>query len=479
MQQPNQKQAMADSEVLLAGIGVIFLVVVVYYMIMQQIPAINAFIGALAWAHTWIFAKLGLHFPSLVSTPFLGPWLFKPAIWSNLFLEQGNFAYMNGEQRNLVLIASGRTALIYYGWLIVLLIPASRNLRVDLKYRTLHTLESLIWWHSGEWVTSRVARHVDPRKFTDVSPRMLASAGAKALARKTKGDMPSGLVSVGAVSLSPGAWARSLRPEEYLLSTGATVDIDTISQAQAGEIEDERVYECRANWERLDLDVVGDLFASQLRTPWQGAKKLRPHLRALFAVMAQFYAYDVKGGNKLLERVALVADGCQVKPGKMDEAIAAEKDLLKTIDKIIDSKPGRKLEALANGRHAYVESAMPTLLAAARKDRGVLACASFTWLKAQDRLMWYILNAVGNEAINVEAAGAHAHNRSEIQIGKKLVRPAVYQASRALLEDYLDLTEERIVVRHQREERRRKFGTQLDMTLSEVRQRLDQEGSEK
>lgn len=474
-----QTQGMDDSEALMAVLGVIVLVVVAYFLLKRQIPVYNAFVGAMAWLHTWPFAKAALHFPELIQIPVIGPWLFKPAAWTNLFLEQGNFAYMNAEQRHLVLVASGRTALFYYGWLVVLLTFSSRGFRVDRKYRSLHSLETMIWFQSENWVTSRVTRHINPSKLKDVTPRRLAIPAAKAMRKMHGAQKPSMMIEPGPVSLSPGRWSRSMRPEEYLIANGASVDPEQIERAEKMGLESEAEFESRSCWERLDIDMLDELLAAQLRAPWTGAKDLNPFMRGLFAAMALFYAYDIKRGNALFERLALVADGIQAKSGAMSAAIAAEDGLLTEIDTIIAGKEGQKFEELANGRHAYVESAMPVLLANARKGRGVIAPASFIWLKGQDRLMWYILSAVGNEAVNVEASGAHAHSRAEEQTGKKILRPAVYQASRAILEDYLDMTPERIEKRHRRIEERRKTGEQVDMTLADVISRLsaDEEAS--
>ncbi|WP_375263724.1 hypothetical protein, partial [Palleronia sp.] len=67
-----------------------------------------------------------------------------------------------------------------------------------------------------------------------------------------------------------------------------------------------------------------------------------------------------------------------------------------------------------------------------------------------------------------EAAGALAHNRAEAQIGRPIARPAVYQAARALLEDYLDITPERVQARRMKEERSRDPAKQLELMRAEI-----------
>ena len=61
----------------------------------------------------------------------------------------------------------------------------------------------------------------------------------------------------------------------------------------------------------------------------------------------------------------------------------------------------------------------------ARKKSGVLATAEFNWLRAQDRRLYYALNALGRRSFFVEASGAITHWRMECQAGKALQKPAI------------------------------------------------------
>ena len=148
----------------------------------------------------------------------------------------------------------------------------------------------------------------------------------------------------------------------------------------------------------------------------------------------------------------------------MDEAILARSRFLARIEGILGGPPGCRMLEIAN-RHAWQETAFPAMLSVARKDRGVLPSAAFIWLKSEDRPLWYILNNVGSEATMVEAAGAMSHFRAELQIGKPIRRPAVRQAARALLEDYLDLTPQRVAARRRREELGRSAGEEIDIAF--------------
>lgn len=62
------------------------------------------------------------------------------------------------------------------------------------------------------------------------------------------------------------------------------------------------------------------------------------------------------------------------------------------------------------------------LLEYARR-RGVVSTASFGWVKAFDRTLWYALNQTGRRVCSVEAAGAWSHFYAEAAIGRTLEDP--------------------------------------------------------
>lgn len=461
MSRPSQSPEGQDEETLKVAIALMITAVVIIALIASQRPWINAVIGSITLIHVIPFAETVRYVPAVLDIPFLGSWLFEMSALAHDFLLPGGFSDMNNAQLNSTLIAGGRAALIIYGPALVWILLRGRDFRVDRIYRQIHSLESMIKVQSDIWMTSRMALHVNPLKEAEVDARGIATRvrarldGLEAL--------PGEALPRQGVALKPGTWGRSLRPEEWLMTNGLVFDREaherlTTSHAMSRDVD----YEFREKWEEIDLESLSEVLASQLRTPWTGPADLKPSLRALFAVMALFYDYDVEGGNRILSDLGVLAGAVGGKPGKMDAAIEAEDGLLPRIDKIIAGKSGKKLLALGE-MHAWLESAFPTFLTAARKDRGVLPAPAFLWLKAEDRLLWYILDNVGNEAIMIEAAGAIAHSRAEAQIGKPIRRPAVYQAARSLREDYLDLTEDRLRSRKAKAVRTRSPGQQVDL----------------
>lgn len=423
----------------------LFILAVLAWRYLQ--PEINVVSGTVAWIHIYPYAMAARTFPVLETIPFLGEHLFRYAHDGLIFLEYGGYAGMTPEQRATLLTIAGRCGLPIY--LPVLLIAGTlgRSFRPDVVYKAGHTLETMIRAQSEHWLTSRVSRHVNPLRIPEVSAISL-SKGVLARQRKMKPSEEVGhLVSLEAPPEKQGSWQRSLRPEEWLLKMGMCFSEEhTLAAEKKGWEYPNRLLEARETWPDTDIDSLSELLSSQLRTPWSGYAALRPSHQAICAVMASFYGFDISGGNALLNDLGAVHDAIGAKPGAMDAAILAEEGLMDRIRKVLDGKPGKSLKEIAD-QHAWVESAFPAMLTVSRKDRGVLPAAAFLWLKAEDRLLWYILDSVGSDAIMIEAAGAMAHFKAESQIGLPIRRPSVFQAARALREDYLDVTEARIKMR--------------------------------
>lgn len=466
MSQPAQ-QGQSDDEGLKLAVIFLILALIVVAIIAALRNETNAVIGAVSWVHVAPFAYAADAAPWLTRIPFLGEWLFQPAVMVEGFLSKGGFAYLDVtesglSERNLVLMAAGRAACLIYGPLYAIILFRGSEFRPDHLYRRRHDLESMISVQAEMWPTIRVSRKVDPLKEKDVDIHDIAMETGK--------NMQSLPASLGrllprkAASAPIPAWGRSLAPEEWLVAKGLVFDAE--KYAALLKMKDTRAvdFEFHEEWGKLDIESISEAFADQLRESWKGAAKMRPVHRALFAVMALFYGYDVKGGNALLNDIGILAGKAGGKAGTMDAAMKAEAGFMQRIDKVIAGEMGSNLARFGEA-HAWVETAFATFLATARHNRGVLASSSFIWLKPEDRQLWYILNNVGSEAIMVEAAGALAHHRAEIQIGKPIIRPAVYQASRSLLEDYLDMTPARVAKRRDREERQRRPGTQIDMMI--------------
>lgn len=450
-----QGQANSDQEMIRLIICLIILAFILIFVAQMQEERANAIIGAMSYVHLFPFAELVRFFPSLMDIPWIGRSFFIPIVQAHDFLSDGGFSEMNSAQRNLLLNYSGRAALLIYAPALFWIGFRGHELRPDQKYRQKYTLESMINIQTEEWITARAARHTGGGKAQDLSPRLLATLVSDKIAKAQSSLMPGLALPRKSISLAPSAWNRSLRPEEWLIAKGLAFNMDQYTHASRPEvISSDEDFAFRADWEKLQIESISEVFAQQLRTPYGGIKSMRPCHLAIFSVMALYYNFETKAGDILLNEIALVADSARCKKGQIDKLLLSQNDIMGKIRSIAFGKQGKALSLHAE-KHAWLETAFPTFLSLARFERGVLPSAAFLWLKTEDRLLWYILNNVGNEAIMVEAAGAMAHWRAECQIGAKIRRPAVFQASRALLEDYLDQTPARIEKRHKRAERGR------------------------
>lgn len=453
MQQGSGKEAQ-DEEFLKVLIFAVITFIIIIWLLKTQENRANALLGALSYLHIAPFAEIVRFMPFLMDIPVLGNFFFRPIAIAHDFLAEGGFAYMTGEQRSGILSISGRVAIMLYGPVLLWIAWKGRELRPDQSFKNGHTLESMINVQTEDWVTARVARHVNKAYEVDINPRMIADAVSKKIKAAESNPMPGLALPRKHISLRPDPWNRALRPEEWLVSKGVVFDALSYERfSDPHSIAKSKDFTFHDKWDEIEMESLSEVLAQQLRTKWQGIEKTKPIYRAVFAAMALFYNFDVKGGNQLLNDIALISDSVKLKPGSMNAALSAQTALMGKIDRICSGDFGKRLEKHGD-QHAYMETAFPSFLSVSRKDRGVLPSSAFLWLKAEDRLMWYILNNVGNEAILVEAAGAIAHWRAECQYGMKIRRPAVFQASRSFLEDYLDQMEKRKIMRRDRRERR-------------------------
>ncbi len=460
----NQNESSADRERVQSLLAAVIILAILLSVPSWLREEMNAFAGAVSYLHVHPFGLLAERVPVSKSLPLFGPGFFAKAELAKLFLEQGNFAHMSPEQRREVLSVAGLCAMPIYLPFMIAAAVAGRNFRPDIIYRNAYSLDRMIRVQSEHWLTSRTARHVNPLEIPEVSAGLLA----RRLVERARGsggdrDRAGELVRVVPEAASPDAWHRALLPEEWLVAKGLCIDRADIDAAIGGDRDyPDGPLESPGEWSGLTLDTLMEVLLEQLRSPWKGFASMRPAHKALCAAMCLFHDYDIVGGNLLLNDLGAISDATRGEPGGMDGAIRSEEGFLDRVDAVLGGKPGQRMLGVANG-HAWLESAFPAMLAVAREDRGVLPAAAFLWLKGEDRPLWYILDNVGSEAVMIEAAGAISHFRAERQIGKPIRRPAVYQAARALLEDYLDMTPERVARRGEQERRARTAGRRIDI----------------
>ncbi len=200
-------------------------------------------------------------------------------------------------------------------------------------------------------------------------------------------------------------FAEALGPEEWVAYTGVPVPDG-----------------------KLDRPAATRAFAKQLGKPWRGWSHLEPHKQVLLAAFCLKAARKRNDSDQLLGDLAL----CWTAEGGLkltSKVLGNARRVLKNRDLV-----GNTI-AKCN-QHAYENAAMIRGLATAREEGGVLAPASFVWLRGHDRVLWYVLNNLGRQAYHMEGFGAMAHYKAEKMTQRPILRPKVEDAVTSL-SDYL------------------------------------------
>jgi intracellular multiplication protein IcmP len=197
-------------------------------------------------------------------------------------------------------------------------------------------------------------------------------------------------------------FAEALSPEEWIAFCG----IPTLTNRE------------------IDQGAATTAFAQQLGKPYKGWKFLAPERQVLLAAFALKASRKRDESDDMIGKLAV----CWAK-GRL----SLSSSLLAQARRILrNEKLAGKILALCN-QHAFETTAMLRALACAREEGGVLAPATFVWLRAHDRALWYPLNNLGRNAYHMEALGAMYHYKAEKLVKRPIVRPKVDGAVESLV----------------------------------------------
>ncbi len=168
---------------------------------------------------------------------------------------------------------------------------------------------------------------------------------------------------------------------------------------------------------KMDESAMWKAFAKQLGPPWRGYKKMQPYRQVILAAFCLKAARKRSESDDILGRVAMCWDH------KSGLQLNRDRSLLKDCRKILADEgiSGKTLQFC--NQHAWENTAMLRALQHAREQGGVLAPATFIWLRAFDRRLWYPLNNLGRHAYHMEALGAMAHYRIEKTVERPVPKP--------------------------------------------------------
>ncbi len=153
----------------------------------------------------------------------------------------------------------------------------------------------------------------------------------------------------------------------------------------------------------------------QLGYRWEGPLKLPVHAQGLYAVFALRHVRMRDESEDLLNQLALSWSAAK--------GFRPPRKLIGYIKKVIkDPEIGGKLKPYAD-KHAFTTTALVRCLARAREEGGVIASATFLWLRGVDRSLWYPLNNLGRRSYHPEAGGAMVHYTYELIAEQKIPTP--------------------------------------------------------
>lgn len=477
-----QGQGSGDSEIVYLVL-VVVAVIAIGWFASAWAREINLLFAGLCWPILDVFAGLGhLVDGFFAATGGAGArlplidllWRTPMAIVDSLVTR--DVAALTPDQRDMmVAVAVRRLGLLASGVFVLIAIRAE-DWHVDENRKALNSLAEQIWRQTERHKSSRhMRRRTKLFDARDVDRRYVEEGARKA-------DVEIAAIGVaGAMKPSrpqvapPTNWASAMRPEEWLMAKGVTSTFDL--QGDREEL----------------ISATESALADQLTRPWLGFAALTPTRRALAGAFCCYFGFDRNRGEALLEDLChlfSVAPEMIDRRGEpwvdMDAAILAEEGLSRRIDALFETMAAKEMEKALTRAHAYEETAffamlmmsrstqedMITELAAADtkakySGRGLLPTSQLVWLKEFDRGFYYALNTAGSNTPVVEAAGVFAHYQAERAFRIPLPIPYVWQAARAVVDDYLDLSPERVAKKAAIAERRRTLADKFELEMDQ------------
>jgi len=224
--------------------------------------------------------------------------------------------------------------------------------------------------------------------------------------------------------LDKGPWAMASRPYEFAEKNG-------LIEVSGNEFDGfKRV---------LNKEKTYKVFESQIGAPWKGLSNLSGYRLEMFLIMLAKAERNAELSLKLSDALSRKYTSNKSSFGKKlskENEILSKQLMKEVLSKYSNSSVLQKIEE----NYFYERSVFMAMLEAARDD-GVLASASFLWLKKQDRLLWYCLNQVGRTAAFVDISGIWSHFLAEKTIGQKIAQPMITNAVYSLDEFLFSTTE--------------------------------------
>lgn len=171
---------------------------------------------------------------------------------------------------------------------------------------------------------------------------------------------------------------------------------------------------------KIDSETAARAFAKQLGPPWRGYQHLEPYKQILLASFCLKAVRKRDASDNMLGELA--------KCWTAKNGLKINGKLLREARSILNDRKLSGTVLSKCNQHAYEHTALLRGLQTARDQGGVLAPATFVWLRGYNRDLWYPLNNLGRQAYHVEALGAMAHYKAEKLSSRPIPRAKVDDA---------------------------------------------------
>lgn len=475
--QPTQGSGGGDSEMIWLILAVV-VIMVFFWLTDLWSRQINLLFAGLCWPILDLFAGMGRIADGVAAAigmpgaraPFVDALWRSPLQIIDALAIRDVGALTPAQRAEMIKVATLRLGMfLSIGF--AMLAMRAETWHVDENRRALNSLPEQI---QRQTERHKASRHMRRRRklleTPDVDRVYLNAAALAADEEMTKVGDIGALTPLRAPIAPPTPWASALKPEEWLIAMGITSS-----------------YQPADNRDQL-MTAIESALADQMTQVWRGFAALTPTRRALAAAFCSYYGFDRDRGEALLNDLATLfsvapetANAQGVPVVDMNKAIEAEDGLLKRIDAMFETSAAKEMEKTLFESHAFEETAFYAMLTMARSTqedlvtemaaadsgkkysgRGLLPTAQFVWLKEFDRAFYLTLNTVGSNTPCVEAAGVMAHYLAERAFRIPLEIPTVWQAARAIVDDYLDLSPERVEKKRKSASMRRSLADEFD-----------------
>ena len=152
-----------------------------------------------------------------------------------------------------------------------------------------------------------------------------------------------------------------------------------------------------------------------------------------FILAAAFMAYAEGDKKSCMDILDAVSCSYSEENGICSVNLLEQEDFLEKAESLI-MKHRTVLKAPLLLRHAAFELPWFMALLTRARQKGVLACSQFLWLRPLDRPLWYALNQCGGNTAWAEGLAAWAHYAAEEKAGTSLNKPHIAKAVHSLRE---------------------------------------------